>query len=116
VQLQLPFEPHTFRSTCSRSMVLKVAIAGATSKALGEHISRAFAERTGDFDVTLLVRKSTLVRPRCLTVFGCLPQCSTGASVNIICMHFHDLRKQLLSAVPRARIELRQHPSRYHVP
>jgi hypothetical protein len=45
-------------------MVLKVAIAGATSKALGVHISRAFAERTGDFDVTLLVRKSTLVRLR----------------------------------------------------
>jgi hypothetical protein len=64
VQLQHPFDLTLPDQLGLASMVLKVAIAGATSKALGVHISRAFAERTGDFDVTLLVRKSTLVRLR----------------------------------------------------
>ena len=43
------------------NMVLKVAMAGATSKALGVHIARALAARSADFDLTLLVRESTLV-------------------------------------------------------
>ena len=49
-------------SARSDSMVLKVAIAGATSRALGVHVSRAFTKRWADFDIKLLVRKSTLVR------------------------------------------------------
>ena len=42
-------------------MVLRVAVAGATSPSIGEHICRALVRRRGEFTVLLLVRSAALV-------------------------------------------------------